>query len=108
MKLLCSSSDLGELEGLVKRLVCVGIRCAVCKDSSNSHLSVWIQQDNDFPLALRIFVKRDAPRRLPHWACVLNSSPLATEVAAAPVARGAGGPSSVLVQPKGPTRTGTA
>ena len=79
MKLLCSSPDLGELEGLLKRLVAVGIPCAVCKDSPNSQLSVWIQQDHDFPLALRIFSSRATPRRLPHWACALDSPPPAAK-----------------------------
>jgi hypothetical protein len=115
MKLLCSSSDLRELKELVKRLVRIGIPCAVCKDSINSQLSVWIQQDNDFPLALKIFVSRDKPRALPPWASLLDSAVRATEDAAmtatkkpaVPATGGMGTPSVVLVQSKGPTLTGT-
>ncbi len=79
MKLLCASSDLGELKGLVKRLVGIGIPCAVCKDSSNSQLGVWIQQDSDLPLALKVFVERDKPRPLPPWASLLELAVPATE-----------------------------
>lgn len=115
MKLLCSSSDLRELEGLIKRLVCVGIRCAVSKDSSSSYLSVWVQQDSDFPLALRIFTSRSTPRPVPHWASVLDVPlPAVAEPAASPkqepatpAACGAGTASMVLVESRGPTRTGT-
>jgi len=116
MKLLCSSSDLRELERLVKRLVHVGIPCAVCKDSVNSQLSVWVQQDNDFPLALKIFVDRDAPRPLPPWAELLDSPALAAEGcivrvnedSAMPAAGGMDNPSVVVIQLKGSTRTGSA
>jgi hypothetical protein len=116
MKLLCSSSDLGELRGLVKRLVHIGIPCAVCKDSIASQLSVWIQQDSDFPLALKIFVERDKPRPLPHWVNLLDLAVPATEdpaVAASedhgvPATDGIGTPSVVVVQLRGPTRTGSA
>ena len=115
MKLLCSSSDLRELEGLVKRLVCVGIPCGVGKDSSTSQLSVWIQQDSDFPLALRIFASRTTPRRLPHWACVLdspapvikNSTAATSQNSARAAAKGRNTASVVLVHSTGATRTGT-
>jgi hypothetical protein len=69
--LLCSSSDLREPERLVKRLVHAGIPCAVCKNSINSRLSVWVQQDHDFLLALNIFVDREALRPVPPWAELL-------------------------------------
>ena len=82
MKLLCASSDLGELKGLVKRLVRIGIPCAVCKDSVVSQLSVWIQQDSDFPLALKLFVERDKPRPLPQWASLLDLAVPASEESA--------------------------
>lgn len=112
---MCSSSDLRELEGLVKRLVCVGIPCGVGKDPSTSHLSVWIQQDSDFPLALRIFASRATPRRLPHWACVLdspapvvkNSAAPATKNSARAATKGRNTASVVLVHSTGTTRTGT-
>ena len=116
MKLLCASSDLGELKGLVKRLVRIGIPCAVCKDSIDSQLSVWIQQDRDFPLALKIFVERDKPRPLPHWASLLDlavpatkdSAAPATEEHAVPGSDGISTPSVMVVQPRGPTWTGSA
>jgi len=116
MKLLCASSDLQELTWLVKRLVHSGIPCGVCRDSSNSHLSVWIQQDGDFPLALRIFARRDRPRRLPHWAELLDAPVPATKQSALPAtkdaAAGAAGgsdpPRGVGFPSKGPARTGAA
>jgi hypothetical protein len=108
MKLLCASSDLGELKGLVKRLVRIGIPCAVCKDSISSQLSVWIQQDSDFPLALKMFVERDKPRPLPHWASLLDLAVPATEERAVPATDGISTPSVMVVQLRGPTRTGSA
>ncbi len=115
MKLLCASSDLGELKGLVKRMVCIGIPCAVCKDSIDSQLSLWIQRDSDFPLALKIFVERDKPRPLPHWASLLDlampatkdSAAPATEEHAVPASDGISTPSVMVVQLRGSTRTGT-
>ena len=124
MRVLCTSSDIRELTGLVKRLVWVGIRCAVCKESIDSRLSVWIQQDSDFPVALKILVERDKPRPLPHWASALDLpvsatvdfastategfSFLATEGCALAAADGIDTTSVVLVQSRGPTRTGSA
>jgi hypothetical protein len=99
MKLLFSSPDLGELGGLVKRQVWARIPCAVCKAPVNSHLSVWIQRDIDFPLALHIFTHRHAPCRLPHWARALDA-PL-------PAANGIEAADGLLVQLKVPTWTGT-
>jgi hypothetical protein len=90
MKLLCSSPDLEELAELVKKLVWAYIPCAVCKDPINSQLSLWIQQDIDFPLALRIYAKRQAPRRLPHWACVFDPTLTATNAMKTPSVRFAG------------------
>src|SRR5512136_1289462 len=74
MKLLISSADLDDLERVVKRLVCACIPCAVCKDPVSAQLSVWIQQDLDFPLALRVVSNRDGRPRLPHWAHVFDSA----------------------------------
>jgi hypothetical protein len=116
MKLLCASSDLGELKGLVKRLVRIGIPCAVCKDSIDSQLSVWIQQDRDFPLALKMFVERDKPRPLPHWASLLDLAVPATTESALSATEDFGLPATdgidttrvMVVQSKWPTRTGTA
>jgi hypothetical protein len=116
MKQLCSSSDLRELTELLKRLLCVGIPCAVCKDSSNAQLSVWIQQDNDFPLALKMFAERGAPRPVPPWAYLVDLPVPASEDAAVPATGDCAGaatdrenmPNVVLVQSKGSTVTGTA
>ena len=94
MKLLCASSDLGELKELVKRLVRIGIPCAVCKDCIDSQLSVWIQQDNHFPLALKVFVERDKPRPLPHWASLLDLAAPATEDPAVPAAEDCASPAT--------------
>ena len=100
MKMLFSSPDLEELGRLVKRLVWAHIPCAVCKDSINSHLSVWIQQDIDFPLALHVFTNRDAPRRLPQWAHIFDPAlPGTNEI------EFSGG---LLAPAKEPTWTGTA
>jgi len=116
MKLLWSSSDLRELERLVKRLVHVCIPCAVCKDSVDSRLSVWVQQDHDFPLALKIFVDREAPRSVPPWAELLDA-PVpaagrgvvpANEQAAVPATGEKHRPDVVIVQLSGSTRTGSA
>lgn len=99
MKLLISSADLDDLERVVKRLVCACIPCAVCKDPVSSHLSVWIQQDLDFPLALRVVMNRDGRARLPHWARVYDS--------ALPPTSRIEPPNLLLVQSQGSTRTGT-
>ena len=99
MKRLFSSPDLAELGRLVKRLVWARIPCAVGKDPINSHLSVWIQRDIDFPLALHVFTNRDAPFRLPHWARALDFAP--------PTINGIRPPGGLLVQSKEPTWTGT-
>ncbi len=115
MRVLCSSSDLSELTELVKRLLSLGIPCAVCKDGGNSQLTVWIQQDDDFPLALKIYVERKAPRPLPPWASLLDApAPVAkecavpaTEEVAVPAADAKDGPCVVVVRTRGPTRTGS-
>jgi hypothetical protein len=115
MKQLCSSSDLRELTELVKRLVRIGIPCAVCKDGGGSQVSVWIQQDNDFPLALKIYVEGKAPKPVPPWAYLIEVPLPEAEVSAVPAGGGAAvpatdgkdAPSVVLVQSRGPTRTGS-
>jgi hypothetical protein len=76
MKLLLSSPDLGDLARIVRKLVWSSIPCAVCKDQGPSPFSLWIQQDTDFPLALRLAAGRDKPRSLPHWARVFDPPPL--------------------------------
>jgi hypothetical protein len=88
MKLLFSSADLGEVGQLVKRLVWARIPCAVCRDAVNAYLSVWIQQDVDYPLALRIFTHRDRPRPLPRWACVFDTDLPANKGSASHAANG--------------------
>jgi hypothetical protein len=108
MKLLISSTDLEDLERVVKRLVWACIPCAVCKDPGGSHLSVWIQQDLDFPLALKLFLDRQKPRSLPRWACALGSPVPATETSAVPGPGRINVLGVVLVQPFGATRTGSA
>lgn len=100
MKLLIYSSDLNDLERVVKRLVCACIPCAVCKDPVNSHLSVWIQQDPDFPLALRVVMNREGRARLPHWARVYDSSLPGTHQVEAP-------PNYLAVRSMRLTQTGT-
>jgi hypothetical protein len=108
MKLLCASSDLGELKGLVKRLVRIGIPCAVCKESIASQLSVWIQQDNDFPLALKMLVEQKKPRPLPPWVSLLELAVPAAADRGVPATDGLSTPSVMVVQPRGPTWTGSA
>jgi len=115
MKLLSASSDLGELKELVKRLLHIGIPCAVCRDALNSQWSVWIQQDNDFPLALKMFVERRTPRPVPAWAHLIDvpvpeaeeSAGLAAGDDAAAASEGVSSPGVTVVQVMGPTRTGT-
>ncbi len=115
MRLLCSSSDLRELTDLVKRLLRHRIPCGVCRDTVNCQLSVWVQQDSNFPQALKIFADRDRPRALPPWALLLGSPvPVAVD-SAVPAGEGAAVaatdgkdmPNVVVVQSKGSTRTGT-
>ncbi len=101
MKLLICPADLDDLEEVVKRLVCACIPCAICKDPANSHLSVWIQQDIDFPLALRVVMNREKRRQLPHWARVYE--PTVSKVPARITAKA----SVRFVWSDGPTRTTT-
>ncbi len=101
MKLLICSSDLDDLEEVVKRLVCACIPCAVCKDPANSHLGVWIQQDIDLPLALRVVMNRERRRPLPHWARVYEPT-----VPKAPAKKTASATVRVAWS-DGPTRTAT-
>ena len=108
MKLLITSTDLDDLGRIVKRLVWARIPCAVCKDPGSSHLSVWIQRDIDFPLALRVVVNREERPRLPHWARALEPALTVTERAALPATKGIEPPQELLVQSKTPTWTGTA
>ncbi len=72
MKLLFSSRDLADLSRLIRRLIWARVPCAVRRDPVSAGLEVWIQKDNDFPLALHVFTDRDAPRRLPYWARALE------------------------------------
>ena len=107
---------LRELTELLKRLLRVGIPCALCKDSGNSQLSVWIQQDTDFPLALKMFGERKAPRPVPPWACLMgvplpaseDRAVSASEDCAVVATDGENMPSVVIVQSNGATLTGTA
>ena len=108
MKLLISSTDLDDLERVVKRLVCARIPCAVCKGPGSSHLSVWIQQDLDFPLALRVVVNREGRSRVPHWARALEPVQPATKRPALRPTNGIEPPQGLPVQPRAPTWTGTA
>jgi hypothetical protein len=108
MKLLLTSTDLDDLERIVKRLACACIPCAICKDPGSSHLSVWIQRDIDFPLALRVVVNRDERPRLPHWARALEPALPATRRSALRATNGITPPQELLVQSKTSTWTGTA
>ena len=108
MKLLVSSTDLDDLGRIVKRLVCACIPCAVCKDPGSSHLSVWIQRDIDFPLALRTVVNREQRPRLPHWARALEPAPAVTERSALGATNGIAPPKELLVQSETLTWTETA
>ena len=108
MKLLITSSDFDDLERLVKRLVWARIPCAVRKDPGTSHLSVWIQRDIDFPLALRAVVNREERPRLPHWARALEPAPTVTDRSGLPATDGIAPPQELLVRSKTPTWTGTA
>jgi hypothetical protein len=107
MKLLVTSTDLDDLGRIVKRLVCACIPCAVCKDPGSSHLSVWIQRDIDFPLALRVVVNREERPRLPHWARALEPALPAARRSALPAIPGIEPPQELLAQSKTPTWTWT-
>jgi hypothetical protein len=107
MRLLISTTDLDDLERVVKRLVCAYIPCEVCKEPDSARLNVWVQQDVDFPLALRILVNRGVRSRLPHWARALESVLPAPRPSAAPATDGGAPPQGPLVQFSEPTRTGT-
>ena len=108
MKLLITSTDLDDLGRLVKRLVWARIPCAVCKDPGTSHLSVWIQRDIDFPLAMRAVVNREERPRLPHWARALEPAPTVTERSALRATNGIAPPKELRVQSETLTWTETA
>ena len=108
MKLLISSADLDDLERVVKRLIWACIPCAVCKDPRSSHLRVWIQQDSDFPLALRVVMNREGRSRLPHWARAFESALPAAKRSALPATNGIEPPRELPIQSKAATCTGTA
>jgi hypothetical protein len=108
MKLLITSTDLDDLGRLVKRLVWARIPCAVGKDPGTSHLSVWIQRDIDFPLALRVIVNREERPRLPHWARALEPGLAVAERSALPATNGIAAPQELLVQSETSTWTRTA
>ncbi len=108
MKLLICSADLHDLTQVVKRLVSASIPCAICKDPGGSHLSVWIQQDVDFPLALRVVMNREGRPRAPHWARALDVTHPAALGPAVPVLDRIEPPVGLVVQPTAPTWTATA
>ncbi len=107
MKLLFSSSDSREVERTLKRLLWARIPCAVGRDPVNSYLAVWIQQESDFPRALNIFVNRNTPRPLPHWAQFLEPAPPVDKPTSLPAADGEENPGVVVLASEGLTRTGT-
>ena len=108
MKLLITSTDLDDLERVVKRLVWARIPCSVCKDPASSHLSVWIQRDIDFPLALRVAANREERPRLPHWARALEPASNVAERSALRATNGMAPPKELPVHSKTSTWTGTA
>jgi hypothetical protein len=108
MKLLTSSADFDDLQRVVKRLVCAFIPCAVCKDPGSSRLSVWIQQDHDFPLALHAVMNREERARLPHWSRALEASLPTNQRSAFPVTNGIEPPRELVDQSKRTTWTSTA
>ncbi len=75
MKLLFSSFELEEIQRHVKRLVFASIRCSVCRNPGDSSLSVWINDDTDFPRALKIFMNRSTARPIPRWLRVYDFTP---------------------------------
>lgn len=72
MQLLASSTDFEDLALLIKRMVRAHIPSAVSKDPGNGQLGIWVQQDCDFPLALRVASTPPRQRRLPDWAVVYS------------------------------------
>ena len=107
MKLLISSADLDDLQRVVKRLVWARIPCAVCRGPSNASLSVWIQRDIDFPLALRVVTNREGRPRLPHWARALEPALPAPKRSGLPATNGIDPRRGRWVPSKEPTWTGT-
>ncbi len=115
MKLLCLSAELRELTDLVKKLLRIGIRCAVYQEPGCPQSGVWIQEDADFPQALKILVDQKGPRPLPAWACLLGvaqeapqrPAPAPTKCCTAPAIEAKTMPSVVVVRSEGTTRTGT-
>ena len=73
VKLLFVSSDSDEIIRTVRYLLRAGVRCAVRKERWNSCYGVWVQNEEDFPRALRIYLDCAKPRKLPPWAEVLES-----------------------------------
>ena len=87
-KLLFVSTDTQEVTQTVKWLLRSGIRCEVRRERWNSCHGVWLQDERDFPKALRIWMLYSKPRPLPAWASVLES--IAPESAPARSAEGRG------------------
>jgi hypothetical protein len=108
MKMLASSADLDDLALVVKWLISAGIPCAVCRDSVNYDLSVWVQRDADFPRALGVASSRPGRPRLPHWVTVLEFAQPATEGSALPVTKRKATAPGPFVQIQLPSRTETA
>jgi hypothetical protein len=108
MKLLFSSCDLQEVERVLKQLLWARIGCAVEKDPANSYLNVWIQRGCDLRRAMRIFMERQTPRPLPHWASVLEWAAPAKKRSALPATNAAEGPRVVVMASKEAAGTRTA
>jgi hypothetical protein len=73
VKLLFVSSDPEEIIRTVRYLLRAGVRCAVRRERWNSCYGVWVQNEEDFPRALRIYMDCAKPHPLPPWAEVLES-----------------------------------
>jgi len=108
MKLLASSADCGDLACIVERLMCAHIPCAVAKGVLKNQISVWVQRDRDFSLAVYAVVNRPGRPRLPHWGNLLATAPLRLKSAAPPEATPADPPQTSIAHSASQAQTTTA
>ena len=73
VKLLFVSSNPEEIINTIKYLLRAGVRCAVRRERWNSCYGVWVQNEADFPRALRIYLDCCKPLPLPPLSGVLES-----------------------------------
>lgn len=74
MRLLFLSSEPAELRQTLKWLLRASIPCAVWRGDGIARYGVWVQNDEDFPKALRIRMLWAKPRPVAPWVHLLESA----------------------------------